>query len=84
MGEVRPTSEKWQGTVLQLHYNTIQDRQHRWDVKEEEDDGLVEEEFKNTQINAKKHLSKNNTFQVVMQITHKSCHYILESSLHAF
>lgn len=36
------TSQEWEGTVLQLHDNTLQDRQHGCDVQKEQDDWLAE------------------------------------------
>lgn len=36
------TSQKWEGTVLQLHDNTLQDWQHGRNVQKEQDDWLTE------------------------------------------
>lgn len=38
--QVWVTFQKWEGTVLQFHNNTLQDWHHRCNVQEDKDEGL--------------------------------------------
>ena len=54
------TLQQWEGTVLQLHDNAIQDRQHWWNVQKEQDEGLVVGPGWRAEVKEKRRVSPKN------------------------
>lgn len=56
---VRLTPQKWEGAVLQLHDDSVQNRQHWRDVQQDQDDGLMGEHA--AQMSAGRKCRQKNT-----------------------